>query len=522
MMTPNPLPRRKARNRLWFERLMAILALINYLLVLFDLSYIPLHNFWQQGRVQLLLHIGSLDREIPAKPLQVLPIPIAPGYDWVKGIEPYRATQEYLKQVNELESALNQKALLPQDNALINSKIQDQKIAAVLQKLRQSSREMIETNPFQSAHKTGTLERIKNIMREHIFGTNQVSAKKAFDVFWSQEYLARQGYSQELNFFNNQIKPLIETNYYRPVDESGEPVDYFALLDFPFFLIFLFEFLVRTWSISRQHKGIRWLDAMLWRWYDVFLLIPVFRWLRIIPVVIRLHQAQLINLKAIQNQVSQGFVASIAGDMTEVIVLNLVNQIQDSIQAGAIREFISQREKHTYIVLNNQNETSEIIRLLANTIINKVLPNVQSDLDLLLSYSIETAIAQTSAYRTLKNVPGLQELQTQLIQTLTRELCQTLLETLQGLIESDSKFYDLAESLIDQFRRSLTQELGTQNSLSRIEELVIDLLEEVKVNYIQRLSHEDIEDILEQNRILKEKLPANSPRAIADLPPPQE
>lgn len=522
-MTQVPVRRssRKTRNRLWFERFMAILALINYLLVLFDLSFIPLHNFWQQGRVQFLLHIGSLDRDIPAEPVQILPIPIAPWYDWVKGIEPYRATQEYLKQVNDLKILLDQKALSSQDpvpnSQYLKDQIQDQKIEATLQQLRKSSREMIEDNPFQSAHKTGTLERIKNIMREHIFGTDKASAKTAFDIFWSQDYLEKKGFEEELNFFDRQLQPLIETNYYRPVDETGEPVDYFALLDFPFFIIFLLEFLIRTWSIRRQHKGIRWLDAMLWRWYDVFLLIPFYRWLRIIPVMIRLHQAQLINLRAIQRQASQGFVASIAGDMTEVIVLNVVNQLQDSIQEGVIQNFISQHETKRYIDLNDRDETSEIIRLVVDMVINQVLPKVQPELEALFQYTIETAIAQTPAYRTFKQLPGLQALQSQLSQTLTHELCQGLLAILQELIESDSKFYALTDNLSDQFRRSLREELGAHNRMSQIEILVIDLLEEVKVNYIQRLSHEDIEDILEQNRILKEKLASSS--AIAPRTP---
>ena len=81
---------------LLLERFMAILILINYLLVIFDLSYIPLRDFWLQGRVQLSIKIGPFEKKIPREPLRVLPISIAPWYDWVKGIEPYRSTEQYL------------------------------------------------------------------------------------------------------------------------------------------------------------------------------------------------------------------------------------------------------------------------------------------------------------------------------------------------------------------------------------------------------------------------------------------
>ena len=46
---------------------------------------------------------------------------------------------------------------------------------------------MIETNPFAGAGKSGTLEKIKNRMREHI---GEESSKAAFNTFWSQEYLS--------------------------------------------------------------------------------------------------------------------------------------------------------------------------------------------------------------------------------------------------------------------------------------------------------------------------------------------
>ena len=77
---------------LWLERFMAILILINYLLVIFDLSYIPLRDFWLQGRVQLSVKIGPFEKKIPREPLRVLPISIAAWYVWLKGIEPYRST----------------------------------------------------------------------------------------------------------------------------------------------------------------------------------------------------------------------------------------------------------------------------------------------------------------------------------------------------------------------------------------------------------------------------------------------
>lgn len=44
-----------------------------------------------------------------------------------------------------------------------------------------------------------------------------------------------------LDFFDNQIRPLFETNYFRLVGEHGKPINNFGLIYFPFFLFFLFN-----------------------------------------------------------------------------------------------------------------------------------------------------------------------------------------------------------------------------------------------------------------------------------------
>ena len=390
----------------------AILAFLNLLLVLFDLSYIPLRNFWLQGRVQVLLKIGNFEQEIPQEPLRILPFRITDWYDLVKAIEPHRDTQNYLDRLEDFNTKIEQITRQATGEERINEFIQEpktieknlteiiknlpdreiEKIDRILQKfiknlppkeaeeldnilqdLRDRSEKMIDNNPFQLANKTGTLERIKNKMRLHIFDTEkQVSSTQAFNDFWNREYLTENGWWKQSIFFNNQIKPLIATNYYRPVGENGQFIDNFGLLDFPFFLIFGLDFLLRTALISRRHIGVTWLDAMLWRWYDIFLLIPVFRWLRIIPVTIRLNQSGLIDLRAIQRQVSQGFVASIAQDITEVIVVRVINRTQDSIRQGEISNVLSQNRQ--YIDLNQTNESLEIAKLIAQLLVYRVLP----------------------------------------------------------------------------------------------------------------------------------------------------
>ena len=495
--------KRKSAKRpliLWIERVMAFLALLNLLLVLFDLSYIPLRDFWLQGRVQLFIKIGTFEQEFPQQPLEVLPVRVTDWYDWVKGIEPNRSTQSYLKRVEDLKRTTKETDL--------------EVIDAILVDLRSLSIKMIENNPFQIADKTGTLERIKNKMRLHIFNNKDASSQESFNTFWSREYLNENDYDEQLDFFSRQIKPLMETNYFRPVGENGELIDNFSLLDFPFFLIFLLDFLSRTWFISRRHAGLSWFDAMLWRWYDVFLLVPLFRWLRVIPVTIRFSEANLIDLHRIQKQASQGFVATIAEDLTEVVVIRVVNQLQDSIRKGQLSNFLSQQNEREYIDLNDINETAELVKLMSNLIVNDVMPKVRPDAEALLQYSIGKVVDESPAYQGLQNLPGVKELKTNLTEQLVKQIYQVLQDTLKVAIAEDKVFDELLEKLGTNFSKSINSEIQAKQSIEKMEFLLVALLEEVKINYVESLTEEDIEQILEQKRLLRATKPSSSVQVL--------
>jgi hypothetical protein len=479
------------RRNLWFERIMASLALLNLILVLFDLSYIPLRDFWLLGKIQVLsFNLGPL--KFSGFPLKIPLPPVTKWYDPIKGIEPYRDTQQYLNKIKELETQIRQTGLTSPQAELI------------LQDLRRRSEEIVDTNPFQVANKTGALEKIKNRMREHIFRSREASAKEAFRTFWSQEYLVTNSPDQGLDFFNREIKPLIEVNYYRPLGENGQPADFFGLIDFPFFVVFGLEFLGRTWWISRRRTGISWRDAMLWRWYDIFLLIPIFRWLRIIPVTIRLSQAKLLDLDRIQRQLSQGFVASIAEDLTEVVVVRLINQAQSSIRQGDIANWLSRRPVRPYIDLNNTDEVAAISGLFMQLIVYQVLPKIRPDLEALLQHNLEKALNQSPAYKGLQQLPGMEEIQHQLSERLVKEIFQAIYDGLNYAMQEDPVSDELLKRLIENLSEALGTEIQTKQTLQQIQSLLADLLEEIKVNYVEKLSEQDLEEILEQTRAIRQ------------------
>ncbi|MEH1970054.1 hypothetical protein [Nostoc sp.] len=454
----------KQRN-LWFERFMAIAATVNLGLVLFNLSYVPWRDFYL--------------RKLP----QIIEI-----YDPIKGIESHRDTKNYLEKVDALEEQVSQTGL---QSLQVNSRLEE---------IRRLSNEMIDSNPFAGVNKSGTLEKIKKLMRSHI---RQESAKQSFATFWSQPYLSQNGWVQEINFFNESIRPLIASNYYRQIGENGEFVDNFWKIDLAFVLLFGLELLGRTFLIRRRYPGLSWFEALLWRWYDLFLLLPFWRWLRILPVLVRLDQAQLLDLHPVRRQIHQGIVANFAEELTEVVVVRVINQVQGSIQRGELTRWLSQQENlRPYIDINNVNEVEAIAGLLVKTIVYQVLPEIQPAIVAILRHNIETVFHQVPVYRNLQNLPGVGQAQSQLSEQMATQITTNLYKTLVSAVE-DPVGAKLTSQLVQSFSDALGSEMKEKHVLSEIQSLLFDFLEEIKINYVQRLSQEDIDQIIEQTRQLR-------------------
>ncbi len=460
------------RRNLWFEQLMAIIATVNLGLVLFDLSYIPWRNFYL--------------RKVPQ---------ITQVYNKIKGIEPHRETAYYLATVKTLTQQVSQTGL------------QSPSVETKLEELRRLSREMIDTNPFAPVGKSGTLEKIKNQMRDRI---HQESAKQAFATFWSQAYLSQKGWNQEINFFDKNIAPLIASNYYRHIGEDGEFVEKFWIIDLPFVILFGIELLARSFYVKRRHPDFSWLNAIFWRWYDLFLLVPFWRWLRIIPVLIRLDHAQLLNFQSVRQQVHLGIVANFAEELTEIVVVRVINQIQGSIQRGELVGWLLQKENlRPYIDINNVNEVEAIARILVQTIVYQVLPKIQPEITAILRHNIESAFNQSPLYRNLQILPIVAQMQTQINEQLATQIATNLYNSVVTAVE-DPVSAKLTSNLVQSFNTAMGAEIQKKHVLSQIQSLLLDFLEEVKLNYVQNLSNEDIEQILAQTRQLRTKVSVQS------------
>ncbi len=422
---------------------MATIASIGFIVSIFDLTYIPCRDFYFRN------------------------LPIVVRYDRVKGIEPHRETQRYLNAVEQLQLTVKQTGLTSSQTQIW------------LQELDTLSVSMIQNNPFQVAGKTGNLEQIKNYVRDRV--QNQ-SAKGAFATFWSQDYLTKVGWEREIAFYDRQIKPLLVTNYYRRLNQSGNYVDNFWQIDLIFIGIFAGELLGRIFLIRRHNRQLSWQQVVIRRWYDLILLLPFAQFLRIIPVIIRLQQAKLIDLSLVKSELNRLFVGQIVNELTEGVILQTLQQTQTAIRSGQITRLVHSYLNTPHIDLNNVNEIEVFIELILEIVVYRVIPKIQPDLEAILRHLFQKALLESPAYRNLQRLPGVGEMPAQAIDRVVKEVSTSIYTALTKVLE-DPNSAKLSRRLANNFTQSIGTEMQRGQTVIKIESLLYDLIEEIKVTY---------------------------------------
>lgn len=457
------------RRHLWRERLIAILALINLGLVLFDLSYLYGRDFYRQtipGLVQL--------------------------YDPIKGIEPHSETENYLKRVETLEAKLGE------------SELRAPSIENELEQMRQLSLQIIEDDPFAAANKSHTLEKIKEQLRQR---TGKPFARDAWMTFWSSAYLDA-GWQQELAFWEQQIQPLIASNYSRNIGRFGNFINYFWLIDLPFVIIFAIDLIARITSIKRRHHELTWFEAILRRWYDLFLLLPFWRLWRILPISIRLYHVNFLNLEPVRAEIQRDLLISLAAELTEMVGVKVIEQMQHSILTReALQGLFEPKNRQPYLDVNGKNEVQSITNRLLQVSVYDVIPQVQPDIEALVRHSISSTLKQIPLYQELQNVPGFNRLPAQISNNLAKTLSRIAYNNLTNVLE-DPVAAEITTRLSNNFREAFERELFQKQNIQEIKSLFVDLLEEIKINYIKGIEEVGIEQLMDDAERLKYKVDA--------------
>lgn len=227
--------------------------------------------------------------------------------------------------------------------------------------------------------------------------------------------------------------------------------------------------------------------------------------MRILPVIIRFYQSRLLNLEPLRRQLNYDFAVNFAEQITELVGIQVIDQMQNTIRRGDFATWLFYPEKRPYIQVNNIDEVKAITTRLVRVSVYNVLPQVQSDVEAVIQHVIQSTLNESPVYKQIQNVPGVNILPYQLTKNLARDLSQTGYNNLVKILE-DPVILELISCLIKNFRSGLQQELQKQHNLEEMQNLLIDMLEEIKINYVKGISLSGLEKILEEANQIQKKL----------------
>ena len=479
---------RAASSQRWergWDRFVAVWASVNLLWVAFDLTYVPLRTFWLQRN---LYPIPSVPLVVP---LTVIP-DVTPLVDPIKGIEPHRETQAYLEQFRQLDAAL---LTLPAGQAPQPRQV------LLLNRQAQLTAQLIDSNPFLASEASGTLEKIKNRLRQR---ADRDSARQASSLLLSPERIRTSGWSQERRFWNDQVLPLVATNYWRSIDENGRPTDHFWRIDLLLFQsVFALDILLRLIRLRRRLPGLSWGDALLRRWSDLPLLLPFWRWLRVVPVLERLQTSGLVNFEPLRAVVSRGVVALLAVELFEVLSLQILDGTQGLIRSRRWPQRLRALRSHQSVASSSDERALvELVRIWAPLLLSQVAPRLAPELQGLLGYSLRQSLDRTVVPPPLRQLQPLLQVETGISRQLASGMVESLLElsrsTGNRLSRRDDVQLDLLQRFIDRFWDELAAALESGPALERSQDLLCALIDGAKGTYLSQINRAGIEALIQE------------------------
>ena len=462
--------------RRW-DRMVAIIATLNLAWVLVDLSYIPLRNFWLQRNLY----------PVPSLPL-VVPLPwlpdITPVLDPLKGIRPHRETQAYLDGFKRLDQALQTDSSLESTITLLKQQ----------QKLTEN---LISSQRLLSSSSASALDQLKNRLRAR---TGLNSAQQSADLLLSEGHINQSGWNRERQFWNQQILPLVEINYWRSIDENGRPTDLSWRVDAPFQLLFLLDIVLRCLRLKSRYPAIRWRDAVLRRWIDLPLLLPFARWMRLVPVTERLSRTGLIQLEPLRAVISRGVVALLAVELFEVITIRVVDTFQQLIRSPQLPERVRSLCSHQTSNANEDRELLELLRLWLPLLLTKVGPALRPQLVALIGHLLQQSLSRSVMPEPLRRVAALQSAEAEFSRQLATGVVDSVLDVSRGagnrIGQRDQVLETLGTDALDRLWEELAVILEQGPVLERSQDLLTSFLEELKRSGFRQFSDQDDVDAL--------------------------
>jgi hypothetical protein len=259
---------------------------------------------------------------------------------------------------------------------------------------------------------------------------------------------------------------------------------------------------LRVIRLRRRLPGLSWRDAVLRRWIDLPLLLPFWRWLRLLPVLERLQTSGLINIEPLRAVISRAVVALLALELFEVLALQLLDGSQSLIRSRQWPQRIRALRSHQSVGSTEEQELVALVRIWGPLLLSQVAPRLAPELQGLLSYSLRQSLQGTMVPPPLRQLQPLLQVESELSRQLGAGMVRNLLElsrsTGNQLARRDTAQLELMQRCIDRFWEELAVALENGPVLNQTQELLTALIETFKGTYLSQINRTGVSLLIEE------------------------
>ncbi len=320
----------------------------------------------------------------------------------------YISVLEETPEIDELLELTERSNLIIQSSDPIKEKAEFEKILSYMDR---KMLEIVETNPFASSGQIELFfsiqDTIKGEYRKHKTKAKDIKIRQeldlilkkdripetvvAFDWFWRNP---DRSYQEKIEFFNLNLRRNFDLNFYRALGADGNPVNHYLLLDLPFLIFFLIEFLLSWLYAIRNKSYIAWFLYPVYHWYDVLGLIPIvefrfFRLIRVYKIYLMLQTNQFTKILGndLLSRSLRYYSNVIKEEISDLVTLQILTETQNEVKSGnsldqLVGAIDANREELKKVVLNNitKSAQNENLRELIKNLVGEISENVATQI----------------------------------------------------------------------------------------------------------------------------------------------
>jgi hypothetical protein len=185
-----------------------------------------------------------------------------------------------------------------------------------------------------------------------------------------------------------------------------------------------------------------------------------------------------------------------------VLALQLVDGAQGLIRSPHWPRRIRALRSHQTVTINDERELVELLRIWGPLLLNDVLPRLAPELRALLSHILQQSLQQTVVPQALRQLQPLLQMEQELTRQLSAGMVESLLELSRTagrrLEYPDDRQIDLMQRSLDRFWEELAGTLESGPAVTRSQQLLCSLLEELKLTYLGQINRSGIDALIRE------------------------